>query len=52
MLQQWIDLARSTGLQTQKSIPASKEISEALEEPTVECDTTTEEESIDKLNNQ
>ncbi|KAL9832555.1 Protein RETICULATA-RELATED 6 [Arabidopsis thaliana] len=50
--QQWIDLARSTGLQTQKSIPASKEISEALEEPTVECDTTTEEESIDKLNNQ
>ncbi|KAG7561053.1 Protein RETICULATA-related [Arabidopsis thaliana x Arabidopsis arenosa] len=50
--QQWIDLARSTGLQTQKSIPASKEIPEALEESTVECDTTTEEESIDKLNNQ
>ncbi|XP_010516216.1 PREDICTED: protein RETICULATA-RELATED 6, chloroplastic-like [Camelina sativa] len=50
--QQWIDLARTTGLQTQKSIPASKEIPEALEEPTVESDTTTEEESIDKLNNQ
>ncbi|KAL1191468.1 Protein RETICULATA-RELATED 6 [Cardamine amara subsp. amara] len=50
--QQWIDLARATGLQTQKSIPASKENPEALEKPTVECDTTTEEESIDKLNNQ
>ncbi|ESQ44472.1 hypothetical protein EUTSA_v10005804mg [Eutrema salsugineum] len=49
--QQWIDLARSTGLQTQKSIPASKEVPEALEESTVERNAT-EEDSIDKLDNQ
>ncbi|KFK34857.1 hypothetical protein AALP_AA5G202100 [Arabis alpina] len=49
--QQWIDLARTTGLQTQKKIPASKEIPEALEETTVELNAT-EEESIDKLDNQ
>lgn len=51
MLQQWIDLARSTGLQTQKSIQASKESMEALEESTVESKAT-EEESIDKVDNQ
>ncbi|EOA23537.1 hypothetical protein CARUB_v10016732mg [Capsella rubella] len=50
--QQWIDLARSTGLQTQKSIPPPTKVPEALEESTVECDTTAEEESVDKLNNQ
>ncbi|KAG2324939.1 hypothetical protein Bca52824_007667 [Brassica carinata] len=49
--QQWIDLARSTGLQSQKSIPASKDVPEALEETTVECNAS-EEENIDKLDNQ
>ncbi|CAH8333118.1 unnamed protein product [Eruca vesicaria subsp. sativa] len=49
--QQWIDLARSTGLQSQKSTPESKEIPEALEESTVECNAN-EEENIDKLDNQ
>lgn len=51
MLQQWIDLARSTGLQTQKNIQASKETTEALEESTVESNAT-EEETIDKIDNQ
>ncbi|CAN6930272.1 hypothetical protein Bca4012_099648 [Brassica carinata] len=49
--QQWIDLARSTGLQSQKSTPASKDVPEALEETTVECNAT-EEENVDKLDNQ
>ncbi|CAA7060438.1 unnamed protein product [Microthlaspi erraticum] len=50
--QQWIDLARSTGLQTQKSILASEEITEPLEESTTVESKATEEESIDKLDNQ
>ncbi|KAJ4885157.1 hypothetical protein Rs2_35250 [Raphanus sativus] len=49
--QQWIDLARSTGLQSQKSAPTSKDVPEALEETTVECNVS-EEENIDKLDNQ
>ncbi|KAJ0255398.1 Protein RETICULATA-RELATED 6 [Hirschfeldia incana] len=48
--QQWIDLARSTGLQSQKSTPPSKDVPEALEESKVECNAT-EEENIDKLDN-
>ncbi|CAH2058626.1 unnamed protein product [Thlaspi arvense] len=49
--QQWIDLARSTGLQTQKSVPASNQIPEALSQPTVEY-TTIEEANVDDLKNQ
>lgn len=56
-MQQWIDLARSTGLQTQKSATASNQIPEAVSQPTVEIvdystTTTTEEATMDDLKNQ
>ncbi|KAH0930602.1 hypothetical protein HID58_016329 [Brassica napus] len=54
--QQWIDLARSTGLQAQKSVTASNQIPEALSQPTVEIveysTTTTDEATMDDLKNQ
>ncbi|CAN6835693.1 unnamed protein product [Brassica oleracea] len=54
--QQWIDLARSTGLQAQKGATASNQIPEALSQPTVEIveysTTTTEEATMDDLKNQ
>lgn len=49
--QQWIDLARSTGLQTQKSVTVSNQIPEALSQSTVEY-STPEEASTDDLKNQ
>ncbi|CAH8265433.1 unnamed protein product [Arabidopsis lyrata] len=49
--QQWIDLARSTGLQTQKSVATSNQIPEVASQSTVEY-STTEEASIDDLKNQ
>ncbi|KAF3578451.1 hypothetical protein DY000_02035702 [Brassica cretica] len=56
-MQQWIDLARSTGLQAQKGATASNQIPEALSQPTVEIveystTTTTEEATMDDLKNQ
>jgi hypothetical protein len=49
--QQWIDLARSTGLQTQKSVTTSNQIPEVASQSTVEY-STTEEASMDDLKNQ
>ncbi|XP_010534634.1 PREDICTED: protein RETICULATA-RELATED 6, chloroplastic [Tarenaya hassleriana] len=49
--QQWIDLARFTGLQARKSIPASYDMPESSNQPIVEC-SSTEETSIDDLKNQ
>uniref|UniRef100_A0A1J3JIH6 Haem-binding uptake Tiki superfamily ChaN domain-containing protein n=1 Tax=Noccaea caerulescens TaxID=107243 RepID=A0A1J3JIH6_NOCCA len=52
--QQWIDLARSTGLQSQKSVTASNQMPETLNQSTVEIAeySTTEEATIDDLKNQ
>ncbi|MFS7958291.1 hypothetical protein Hanom_Chr07g00676481 [Helianthus anomalus] len=50
-LQQWIDLARFTGLQAQKSEPPTNQTIEAANPATVGCNTT-EEANVDEIENQ
>ncbi|KAL5568861.1 hypothetical protein UlMin_025436 [Ulmus minor] len=49
--QQWIDLARFTGLQSRKSESPSYQISDSTNTPAVEC-SNTEETNIDEIKNQ
>ncbi|KAJ0558617.1 putative heme-binding uptake, Tiki superfamily, ChaN [Helianthus annuus] len=49
--QQWIDLARFTGLQAQKSEPPTNQTIEAANPATVGCNTT-EEANVDEIENQ
>jgi hypothetical protein len=50
-LQQWIDLARATGVQSTKKELASPEVSNATEMPLLECGTT-DVQNVDDSNKQ
>ncbi|XP_077212699.1 protein RETICULATA-RELATED 5, chloroplastic-like [Tasmannia lanceolata] len=49
--QQWVDLARFTGLQTRKSVATSHQPSDTSSPSTLDCDTT-EVSSLDEIRNQ
>jgi hypothetical protein len=49
-MQQWIDLARSTGIQTSEEGPPPPEIPSSPEVPLLECGTT-ELQNADDVNN-
>lgn len=51
MMQQWIDLARYTGLQTRKSESPSFQISDSPSHAALECNNS-EEANIDEIKNQ
>lgn len=51
MLQQWVDLARFTGLQTQKSEPPSYQTVDSSNHAALEC-SSAEETHIDEIKNQ
>ena len=51
MLQQWVDLARFTGLQAQKNEKVSSETSDSPEPAALECNAP-EDANIDEINEQ
>jgi hypothetical protein len=51
-MQQWIDLARATGVQSTKKELPSPEVSSASEMPLLECGTTEVQNVDDSSNNQ